>query len=408
MEADYTREQKALSVTQITSLIKETLEGGFRGIDVEGEISNYRPASSGHVYFSLKDHTAMIDCVLFRSSAARLDFQPRDGQQVRVRGDLSVYARRGNYQIIVSRMSLAGEGDILILLEERKRRLAEEGLFAEEKKRALPLSPDRIGVVSSPTGAAVRDILQVLGRRRAGISVLVLPATVQGEGAAEQIARQIRTANIHKLADVLIVGRGGGSLEDLLPFSEEIVVRAIAESDIPVISAVGHEIDWALSDFAADLRAPTPSAAAELVAASGEELAKRLSGALRHLVSGMRNRTATARLLAERFSPHYMERTLRGKLQPLLLRLDDGKEELIAALHGRIEKSRHCIALTTERLRSGSPQLIMQKGYALILHKEQLLTDANQTTPGDPLDIRLARGSLSAAVTEVHPEKHKT
>jgi exodeoxyribonuclease VII large subunit len=205
----------------------------------------------------------------------------------------------------------------------------------------------------------------------------------------------------------LIVGRGGGSLEDLLPFSEESVVRAIADSQIPVISAVGHEIDWALSDFAADLRAPTPSAAAEMVAASGEELSKRLSSALRHLVSGMRNRTTTARLLVERFSPDYMERTLRSKLQPLLLRLDDEKEELVEALRNRVERSRHRIALVSERLRSGSPQLIMQKGYALIRHKGRLLTDAAGTAAGDALDIRLARGSLEAAVSAVHPEENE-
>lgn len=393
----------ALTVSQITSLIKETLEGGFRGVEVEGEISNFRPASSGHIYFSLKDQNAMISCVLFRSSAARVSFAPKDGQQVRLRGDLSVYAKRGNYQIIVSRMSLAGEGDILVMLEERKRRLAAEGLFAEERKRPLPLSPEKIGVVSSPTGAAVRDILQVIGRRRSGISVVVLPTAVQGEGAAEQIARQIRTANIHKLADVLIIGRGGGSLEDLLPFSEESVVRAVTESKIPIISAVGHEIDWALSDFAADYRAPTPSAAGEVVAASGEELAARLSAALRHLVTGMRNRTATARLLAERFSPEYMERVLRGKLQPLLLRLDDGKEELTEALNERIERYRHRIALKSERLRSGSPQLIMQKGYSLIRHKARILTDAAIVGRGESLDIRLYRGRLQAEVSEINP-----
>jgi exodeoxyribonuclease VII large subunit len=403
------RELPVFSVSQITGLIKETLEGGFRDLSVEGEVSNYRPASSGHVYFNLKDQNAMIACVLFRNAAARLSFSPRDGQKVRVNGDLSVYARRGNYQIVVTRMVLAGEGEILAMLEERKRRLALEGLFDEDRKRPLPLFPDRIAVVTSPTGAAIRDILQVLQRRHSGMSVSILPAAVQGEGAAEQIARGIRTANIHKMGDVIIIGRGGGSLEDLLPFSEENVVRAVAESTIPVISAVGHEIDWALSDFAADLRAPTPSAAAEIVSASRDELLNRVRSALRQLLSGIRTRTGRAQMLVERFSPEYMERTLRQKIQPYLLRLDDDKEVLIKALRLRLKDYSHRIAMSSERLRSGSPRHIMEKGYALVRHRGKILTDSSKAATGDPISIRLYRGSLDATIHTLYsPEKEDT
>jgi exodeoxyribonuclease VII large subunit len=391
-----------LSVSQLTSLIKETLETGFRRLTIEGEISNYRPASSGHIYFSLKDQDSMISCVLFRNASRSLSFTPKDGQQVRVRGDLSVYAKRGNYQIIVTFMSLAGEGDILKMLEDRKRRLAEEGLFNAERKRPLPLFPTRIAVVTSPTGAAIRDILNVLGRRHAGVSVTVLPAVVQGEGAAEQIVRQIHAANIHSLGEVLIIGRGGGSLEDLLPFSEESVVRAVAESAIPVISAVGHDVDWALSDFAADFRAPTPSAAAEVVSASREELIGRARSALKQLTGGMRARTTRVRMLLERFSPAYMERMLRQKLQPMLLRLDDGKEELTESMSRRCRDRAHRIALATERLRSGSPQLIMNKGYALLKSGGRVLTDSSKVAVGDSLEIHLSRGELDAEVTRIH------
>ncbi|MDZ7792421.1 MAG: exodeoxyribonuclease VII large subunit [Spirochaetia bacterium] len=217
-------------VSEITAHIKEILEQSFSTVAIEGEISNFRPAGSGHWYFTLKDRDAMIQAVMFKYRSARVTFTPADGQKVVVRGNISVYAKRGNYQIICDSMEKAGEGDILAMLEERKRKLAAEGLFAEEKKRPLPFFPTRIAVVTSPTGAAIRDILQVLGRRSSGLDVVVLPAPVQGDSAGAKIAAQIRRANRFQLGDVIITGRGGGSLEDLLPFSDEEVVRAVAES----------------------------------------------------------------------------------------------------------------------------------------------------------------------------------
>ncbi|MEJ5189985.1 MAG: exodeoxyribonuclease VII large subunit, partial [Breznakiellaceae bacterium] len=259
------------TVSELTERIRACLEGFFPLVIVEGEISNYRPSSTGHIYFTLKDEGAAIQAVLFKNRQRALQVELRDGLRVRVRGSLSVYPQRGTYQIICETIEASGEGAILAMLEERKRRLAAEGLFDPAKKKPLPAFPSSVGIVSSPTGAAVRDILNILQRRARGIRIIIFPTPVQGTDAAPIIARRIEQANQWNLVEVLIVGRGGGSLEDLLPFSEEIVVRAIATSHIPVISAVGHEIDWALSDFAADVRAPTPSAAAELVSANREE-----------------------------------------------------------------------------------------------------------------------------------------
>ncbi|RPJ08472.1 MAG: exodeoxyribonuclease VII large subunit, partial [Spirochaetaceae bacterium] len=320
---------RIFSITEITSLIQSLLEEGFPDIRIEGEISNFRPASSGHLYFSLKDKDSIIQAVMFKNRSQGLGFKPADGMLVRARGSLSVYPKRGNYQIICEEMELAGEGDILAMLEERKRRLAAEGLFDSERKKKLPLFPSRLAVVTSPTGAAIRDILRVLSRRHAGLSIIVLPAAVQGQEAASQIASQIRTANRFKMADVIITGRGGGSLEDLLPFSDEQVVRAIAESKIPVISAVGHEIDFALSDFAADLRAPTPSAAAEMVTASREELSRRVQELGVTLTREMDGRISGLKQRLSHFTIPLLERDFHTFLQPLLQRVDDAKEEIL-------------------------------------------------------------------------------
>lgn len=264
-----------LSVSELTALIKKTLEEGFYGLTVTGEISNFRPSSTGHWFFTLKDEGASISAVMFKGSTWRVDFSPKEGDRVVINGSLDVYAARGSYQIKVETMTLAGYGEILAELERRKRRFLDLGYFAEERKRPIPAFPQRLGVVTSPTGAALQDILTVLGRRAPGLDVLVLPAVVQGESAAESIAARIRQANSLLLCDVLIVSRGGGSVEDLLPFSDEAVVKEIAQSQIPIVSGIGHEVDFALADFAADLRAPTPSAAAE----TGQRLLRPAQGA---------------------------------------------------------------------------------------------------------------------------------
>lgn len=255
---------KIFTVSELTSAIKSILEPPFRSISLCGEISNFKLQTSGHLYFSLKDSGSQISAVLFRASAANLTRMPKEGDQVTVQGELSLYAPRGSYQIVIRSLQFTGQGELLLKLHQLKEKLQKQGWFDSEKKKPLPKFPKRIGVVTSPTGAVIQDILQVLNRRFSGFHLILNPVKVQGIGSAEEIAQAIYDFNTHQLADVLIVGRGGGSIEDLWAFNEEIVAKAIFESKIPIISAVGHETDVTIADFVADMRAPTPSAAAEM------------------------------------------------------------------------------------------------------------------------------------------------
>ncbi len=400
-------EQKRYSVTEITELIKLTLEDGFPWITVQGEISNFRPSASGHWYFSLKDMNAVLSIVMFRGRLESVKFNPEDGMLVTATGSISVYARRGNYQLICESLARAGQGDILAMLEERKRALAAEGLFDASRKRPLPILPARIAVVTSPTGAAVRDILRVLRRRNAGMDVVIVPTPVQGEGAAEKIASAIEAAGRWKLGEVIIVGRGGGSLEDLLPFSSEVVVRAIAASPVPVISAVGHETDVTLSDLAADIRAPTPSAAAEMVAASSTELLAQVAGLQSVLQGALQGRLERIRLLLGQFTPENLERNIRLLLQPSLQRLDDAREGVNLGFQGRLAEARHRFELASRQIESYSPLAVLQRGYAVVTHEKSrtVLLSAQGVKTGDGLDIRLALGRMRATVEETHADE---
>jgi exodeoxyribonuclease VII large subunit len=392
------------TVSEITDLIRKNLEGAFPDITIEGEISNCRPASSGHLYLTLKDAGAVIQAVMFRTRLRQVGFEPGDGMLVRVRGNISVYPQRGNYQIICETMELAGTGDILAMLEKRKRALAAEGLFDEDRKRPLPRFPETVGVISSPTGAAVRDILNILRRRAAGVRVIVLPTLVQGSEAARSIARRIEQANQWKLADVLIVGRGGGSLEDLLPFSEEAVVRAVAKSEIPVVSAVGHEIDWALSDFAADLRAPTPSAAAELVSENRETVLRRIQDLEEDMYRAVKAKLDRIRLLSRPFSLEDLEYRFRSILQPRLQRLDDAKEELIHSFGERLGELRRRLELARGLLEAGSPLAVLERGFSVTVNERtgQVVRRAEEVKAGDRLSIRPLEGTIGAVVEETH------
>ncbi len=394
--------QRSFSVSQITGLIKDLLEQTLPNVTVEGEISNFRPSSAGHCYFSLKDEAALLSAVMFRGRLASLSFQPADGMKVKATGNISVYPKRGNYQLICESLQQSGEGEILAMLEKRKQKLAAMGLFEPGRKKPLPLFPARVAVVTSPTGAAIRDILRVLSRRNAGLNLVILPAPVQGEGAGELIARRIRTANEFAMAEVIIVSRGGGSLEDLLPFSEEAVVMAIADSRIPVISAVGHEIDFTLADFAADVRAPTPSAAAELVSASRLELARSLQIIREGLREALLGRLERLRLRLAQFTPEELERHLRFFLQPTLLRVDDARQDLADGLDVLLVERRHRLQLLSEAVRAASPLAILSRGYAVVVAErtgKALLSPAGIHTE-DLLRIRLHRGGLRAAVKE--------
>jgi len=393
---------RSYSVSEITRLVRGVLEEEFYGITVEGEISNFRPSSTGHLYFSLKDEEAVLSAVMFKNRIFGLRFQPGDGMKVKASGNLSVYARRGTYQLICESMVRSGEGELLAMLEKRKAHLAGLGLFDPARKKPLPLFPSRVAVVTSPTGAAIRDILQVLRRRNAGMNLVILPAPVQGEEAAELLARQVRRANEFQMADVIIVSRGGGSLEDLLPFYEESLVRAIAESEIPVISAVGHEIDVTLADLAADVRAPTPSAAAELVSASRLELATRvrsLAGAISESLGG---RLQRIRLLLVQFSREALERSFRQLMQPSTLAVDSAREDLCRGMEESLAPMRHRLQLLTQSICDASPLAILERGYAVVSRQETggVVSSAEQVRLEELLRVRLHRGALMASVKE--------
>jgi len=393
---------KHLTVSELTEQIRLSLEGSFSFVCVEGEVSNCRPASSGHLYFSLKDAGAKIDAVMFKNRLRSLTFEPKDGMLLRVRGSLSVYAPRGTYSIVCEEMEIAGAGEILAMLEKRKQKLAQEGLFDEDRKKELPRFPGTIGVVSSPTGAALRDILNVLQRRASGVRVIILPAPVQGEEAASLIAARIKQANQWKLADVLIVGRGGGSLEDLLPFSDEEVVRAVANSKIPVVSAVGHEIDWALCDFSADLRAPTPSAAAELVSENLVIIASLVQKMYADLINVIRTRMERARLLLKPFDIQDMEYRIRSILQPRLIRLDDAKEALIDAVSEKCAILRGKIELVSAVINASSPLAAMERGFSVVTDSNgKIVRNSAKVKHGEKLLIRPLKGEITATVEKI-------
>ena len=413
-----TLSEQPLTISQVTSLIRGDLERRFPDIVVEGEISNCKAAASGHLYFSLKDEGAVLQAVMFRRDFISLPFVPKDGMKVTARGGISVYPGRGQYQLIVRSMKKAGIGDILAMLEERKRQFAREGLFDAEKKRSIPRFPQRIAVVTSPAGAAVRDIIRVASRRNPGISILVLPALVQGEEAAASIATRIRQANIWKLADVLIVGRGGGSIEDLLPFSDERVVRAIAASEMPVISAVGHETDWALSDYAADLRAPTPSAAAELACGDRALIYREISHFSAIMAQSMNHTLTRERQHLASLSPRSMEDLLLRRHLELSQRFDATLDMLLTPMREALERSRTRLRIVEQSLVLSNPREIMKRGFSVVRARSSSTTEASlelgiirsaeELCPGEGIRISFYRGEADATVERIVPSDSRS
>lgn len=403
-------EKRILTVSQLTSLIRGVLEENFEHVWVEGEVSNLAMPASGHLYFTLKDAGAQIRCVMFRASARALKFRPRDGMGLIVRGRITVYEQRGDYQFLVEYLEPRGVGALQLAFIQLKEKLAKEGLFAEEHKRPIPSLPQRIGVVTSATGAAIHDILNVLNRRFANVEVLIRPVKVQGEGAADEIAEAIIDFNRYGAVDVMIVGRGGGSLEDLWAFNEEKVARAVHRSRIPIISAVGHEIDFTIADFVADLRAPTPSAAAELVVKSKEELASKVEflrhrliqtlrriladagGELESLSRALRDPTVLLGHLSQRLDDIFvrLERAIAGdlkdrgrmlealknhlRLRNPALKVERARERVIAlsdkseiALLRHVDRYREAAAVHSARLETLSPLGTLARGYSVAL-----------------------------------------
>ena len=394
-----------LTVSELTSLVKATLEGSFYNLTVEGEISGFRPASTGHWYFSLKDSGAVISAAMWRSNIRKVGFIPKDGQRVIVKGNLSVYDQRGTYQIICSSIEPFGEGDILAMLEQRKRHYAQLGYFDESLKKPIPKHPSRVAVITSPTGAALQDILQITGRRSPSMDIIILPAVVQGSEAAQSVAARIMEVNEFLLADVIIVGRGGGSIEDLLPFSEPAVIEAIHQSDIPVISAVGHEIDWALSDYVADLRAPTPSAAAELVCQSAVDQMAEVERYRVSMKENMASRIAAIRLRVNAFSRENARAQLENRLAHNRMRLDFAMSSLGREVQALVAGKRARVELLTHKLEAMSPLAILDRGYGVLTAGGKTLRSVKQVKVGDLMEIRLCDGRLSACVKEVKDGK---
>jgi exodeoxyribonuclease VII large subunit len=393
-----------LSVSRLVALLKDVVEENFLEVLVCGEIANFASPSSGHFYFVLKDERAQLRAVMFRMQNRLLDFLPENGMSVVCRGRLSLYSQRGELQLLVDGLEPLGQGNLQIAFEQLKKRLAEEGLFDVQRKRPLPDFPRTIGIVTSATGAAIHDILNVLRRRGAGLRVLLRSVRVQGDGAALEIAEGIADLNRHGEADVLIVGRGGGSMEDLWAFNEEPVARAIFNSGIPVISAVGHEVDVTIADLVADFRAPTPSAAAELVVKERREL----EGHVDHLVLRLSGQMkARLSLLRERLAGLY--RRLRAPVGDFLLqgqRIELLQRRCELALRGRLETAASRLGNCVGRLEALSPLRTLSRGYSIVTREGQgePLADPEGLKSGDRLAIRFARGSVLALVEEVLPD----
>ena len=454
-------ERRPISVSELTTQIRATLENRFMGVWVEGEVSNFRAHNSGHWYFTLKDEFAQVRAACYRSSNQRIRFRLEDGMLVRARGRLSVYEPKGEYQLIADSLEPVGAGALQLAFEQTKARLQAEGLFAQELKRAIPMFPRRVGVVTSANGAAIRDILNVLKRRTRTVHILLASARVQGEDAKHEIVRAIRFLNEHhqhalragrfdETIDVMIVGRGGGSIEDLWAFNEEVVARAIRSSAIPVISAVGHETDFTIADFVADRREPTPSAAAETVAAHEAELCARLSGltatlarSIQYRIAGARNHVQELALsnafdavaarvhnaLTATGAADYRLRTalraamegarrrlhaavhslspaqLRSTVRAARARFDSIEAGRDAAMLARVSLARQRFAMAAASLDAMSPLKVLERGYAIAQDKRgSVVRDSSNVTVGDELRVRLWKGALACRVEETQDE----
>jgi exodeoxyribonuclease VII large subunit len=455
-------ERRPLSVSELTAQVRGTLENRFASVWVEGEISNFRAAASGHWYFTVKDEGAQLRATCFRGVNCRIRFRPSDGLLVRVRGRMTVYEPRGDYELVVEALDPVGAGALRVAFEQLKERLAAEGLFDEALKRELPLLPRRIGVVTSPSGAALRDIIRAVERRTRTVSLIVAPTRVQGEGAAAEIARAIQALNEHHLralaegrgeecVDVIIVGRGGGSSEDLWAFNGEEVARAIRASAVPVISAVGHETDFTIADFAADVRAATPTAAAEIVAEREDEIASYVERLTHGLVNAARYRVLAerARVQEAAMSPGFDEvrmrlrvareelqdarRTLERRvsdltararrrldtavrrLQPSRMaasasraraRLTAAGAGLESASRARLGEARSRLAVAAASLDALSPLAVLGRGYALAQSESgEILRAAGAVRAGERVRVRLAEGALGCRVEEIEGEE---
>ena len=399
------------TVSQLNNEIKDLLDAvpGYRGLMVQGEISNYKAHSSGHHYMTLKDENAAINAVMFRSDAMRLKFRLQNGMKVIVKARVSSFPRTGAVQLYVSEIIPDGAGALNLAFEQLKAKLQAEGLFSERYKKPIPSCPDSIALVTSPTGAAVRDMIRILGRRWPLAKVVLYPAQVQGQGAAESIARAIALANAIGEADVILCGRGGGSMEDLWAFNEEVTARAIFASEIPVISAVGHEPDFTIADFVADLRAPTPSGAAELAVPDRAEYALNLRTLDARLHTAAHRRAEQQRKLLDGLQERLSNRTPMKYIEEKRLLLTQTEERLLSAVPVRLETERRKLrfAQTVATLDAMSPLRVLGRGYAVATKgvKHTVVTDAATLKQGDTLHIQFAKGAANCRVTDIEEDK---
>ena len=396
--------EQAFTVTEINNYIKSLLDGEatLRNVQIVGEVSNFKRYPSGHCYFTLKDSGAVLKCVMFRGKAMSMKFEPQNGDTVLAIGRITVYERDGVYQLYTDMLLPQGVGDLMVAYEKLKAKLEAEGLFASERKQALPVNPKTVGIITSPVGAAVRDVITVSRRRNRGIKLLLFPVKVQGEGAAREIARAISFFNKHNLADVLIVGRGGGSIEELWAFNEEETVRAVAASAIPIVSAVGHETDFTLCDFAADKRAATPSQAAELAVADAEGyimMVENLSRRCRHL---MTTRLEQEEYRLDRAKNSWALKDPERIFADGALRTDAAYTKLVSKMDSLLKQSRHSFELQAARLDNLSPLAVLTRGYSVTQKEDyKVVTSIEQVRWGEELITTVGDGKIVSVVQSV-------
>ena len=404
-------ERNILEVSQVNAYIKGLLDRDalLGQVCVHGELSNCKVYPSGHHYFTMKDAEGALRCVMFRSSAARLRFRPENGMQVLAMGRITVFPRDGAYQLYCDALAPAGVGDLHVAFEQLKAKLLAEGLFDRSLKKPLPPYPHTIGIITSGAGAAIMDMLRILNRRYPLAKVKILPVRVQGAEAPAEIAGAIRYANAHHVADLLITGRGGGSMEDLWAFNDERVARAIFASEIPVISAVGHEPDVTISDFVADVRAATPSNAAELAVPDQNELRQALSGCQARLLAAMKKQLLAERQRLDRLRTARVLQSPLGYVQERRMLLDHESRMLATLMQKAVAEKKQRFARLTAALDAMSPLKVLSRGYSVVKTAGGgVLQHAGQVSPGDTIEITLRQGSLSAQVTQVREDGHGT
>jgi exodeoxyribonuclease VII large subunit len=400
---DTTPKRTLLTVSELTRMVKQLLESNYTDIWVRGEVSNYTRASSGHIYFTLKDERAVIRTVLFRGYQKGIRFDIENGLNLIVHGGLSVFEKRGEYQIIADFLEPEGLGALQLAFEQLKEKLQKEGLFDESAKISIPAFPDTVGVISSETGAAIRDILNVIRRRHSGVRIVIYPTLVQGDEAAQSIAKAIQKANERKEVDVLIVSRGGGSIEDLWPFNEEIVARAVFKSSIPVISGVGHEIDFTITDFVADMRAPTPSAAAEIVVKNKVELLRTYTDLHRRLFDTMTRSLQSRREMLSRFTIETLQDRLTRLLREKQMILDDLGKSLSASIETNLARMRGRFEKLVGQLDVLSPLATLSRGYSITsrIRDGRTVFSTDDVRTGEQIATLLLDGRIYSSVTNI-------